>query len=290
MADFRRGIKAGVVTGFIYLAIAGILGSVVIHYRLFSVARFLYGTGLTLYPWSSLTDPSSMISLMVQHLISGVTFGAVFAALYSSLPGTASIKKGAVLAAFVWIVAALGSIYMTPGWPTEGSMSWSYCGGGAVVLSSIGPALAGITSALIFGALTGFLWDRFRPKRLVEASRGNPVLLVSFILAGVIWTALAVAFVVGVVISGEVPAIGPHFWWMDLLLTSAVFLGLPGWILVLIAWRGTRRGKSGFGWGMAGGVLMVLTGVMLLPGTLSIIGGVLSRREPPDQIVTAEGG
>jgi len=287
MADFQRGIKAGVVTAGVYLAISAILG--VIYYISFSVPHFLHGTGLTLFTWGALMDPASVIFLLLQYVVRGIVFGAVFAALYSFLPGTASVKKGVVLAAFLWILGAVGLIYMTPGWPSEGSLSWTYCGGGAVVLSSIWPALAGIISALVFGALTGLLWGRFRGKELAEERKGRPVLLVSFILGGVIWAVLAVAFLMGVVIEGApaIGAIGPEFWWTDLLFTSVVFLGLPGWVLAFVAWKKTKVDKSGLKWGVAGGVLMALTGIMLLPGALAIIGGVFSGRKPASEPSTA---
>jgi len=287
LADFGRGIKAGVVTGIVYMAIAGILGA--ICYSFFSVPHFLYGTGLTLFTWRSLTDPSSVFDLLFQYVVRGIVFGAVFAALYSFLPSTRTIRsvvKGVVLSAFVWILSAVGIIYMTPGWPSEGSLSWAYCGSGAIVLSPIWPALAGIISALVFGALTGLLWDKFRPKRLAEVRKGSPVLLVSFILGGVIWALLAIVFIIGVVIEGATP-ISPEFWWTDLLFTSVVFLGLPGWVLTLFGWKKTKRGESGLKWGMAGGVMMALTGVMLLPGALAITGGVFSGRKPADESGTA---
>jgi len=287
MADFRRGIKAGVATGGIYLAISAILG--VIYYKSLSLPHFLYGTGLTLFTWGALMHPSSVIILLFQYVVRGIVFGAVFAALYSFLPGTRTIRsvvKGVVLAAFVWILSAVGFIYMTPGWPIDGGTTWTYCGGGAIVLSSIWPALAGIISALAFGALTGFLWDRFRGKELTEERKGSPVLLVSFILGGVMWALLAIAFIIGVVIRGA-PAISPEFWWDDILATSVVFLGLPGWVLTLVAWRKTKRGESGFKWGVAGGVMMALTGFMLLPGALAIIGGVFSGRKPAGESDTA---
>jgi len=287
MADFGRGIKAGVVTGLVYMVIGGILGA--IYYKSLPLLHFLYGTGLTLFTWMSLTDPSSVFNLLFQHVVRGVVFGAVFAALYSYLPGTASVKKGVVLSAFVWILSAVGIIYMTPGWPSEGSLSWIYCGGGAVVLSPIWPALASIISALAFGALTGFLWNRFRGKELAEERKGRPVLLVSFILGLVIWVVLAVAFLIGVVIEGApaIGAIGSYFWWTDLLFTSVVFLGLPGWVLALVAWRKTRRGETGFKCGVSGGVAMALTGLMLLPGVLAITGGVLSGHKPATEPSTA---
>jgi len=284
MADFGRGIKAGLATAGIYLAISAILGAIYQNNPL-SVPHFLhflYGAGLTpLFSLAALTAPSFWASLLFQYIVRGIVFGAVFAALYDSLPGTGSIKsikKGLVLSAFIWILSAVGFIYITPGWPTDGGSFWTYCGGGAVVLSSIWSALAGVISALAFGALTGFLWDRFRAKRLAEAKKSSPVLLLSFILGGVIWAYFAALFLAGVIIGGG-PPIQPEFWWSDLLYTSVVFLGLPGFVLADVAWRKTRVDKSGFKWGVAGGVLMALTGFMLLPGVLAIIGGMFSGRK-----------
>jgi hypothetical protein len=281
MADFGRGIKAGLATAGIYLAISAILGEIYYN-NIWSTPHFLYGTGLTLFTWRSLTDLSSVTGLLFQYVVRGIVFGAVFTALYDFLPGIKSIGKGVMLSVFVWILSAVGLIYITPGWPTDSGSFWTYCGGGAVVLSSIWPALAGIISALAFGALTGFLWDRFQGKRVAEAKKGSSALLLSFILGGVTWAYFAALFLAAVIIGGG-PPIQPEFWWSDLLYTSVVFLGLPGWILADVAWRKTRMDKSGFKWGLAGGVLMALTGIMLFPGVLAIIGGVLSRGRPASE-------
>ena len=289
MADFRRGIEAGVVTGIIYLAISAILGAIYQNNPL-SVPHFLYGTGLTpLFLLSALTNSSYVTALLLQYVVRGIVFGAVFAALYSFLPGTASVKKGVVLSAFLWMLSALGLIYMTPGLPADGILALTYWGGGGVVLSSLSTALAGIISALFFGALTGFLWNRFRAKRVAEARKASPVLLLSFILGGLMWVLPVIGFIIVAVIQGT-PAIGPEFWWSDLLLTLVGFLGFLGWVLSLVGWRKTKVGKSGFGWGVAGGVIMALTPCMLLPGTLAIIGGVFSRHKPVTESVTAEIG
>ena len=285
MADFGRGIKAGVATAGVYLAISAILGAIYQNNPL-SVPHFIYGTGLTLLTWMALTNPLSVFFVLFQYAVRGIIFGAVFAALYSFLPGTKSVGKGVVLSLFLCIVALVESVYTTPGWPTDGiSFTGTYYIG-MISLSSISLALAGIISALVYGALTGFLWDRFRATRLAGARRASPILLVSFILGVVTWGVLALLFLIGVVIRGA-PAIGPGFWWFDLLMTSVVFLGLPGWILALVAWKQTRRGESGFISGVAGGVMMALTGIMLLPGALAITGGVLSRRQPGSESVAA---
>lgn len=276
MADFGRGIKAGVISGLVYMAVAAILGA--IYYNsIWSTPDFVYGAGLTLFTWRALTDPSSVASLFYQYLVRGIVFGAVFAALYHSLPGTASVKRGVVLSGFIWVLSAIGLIYMTPGWPIDTSFSWTYCGGGAVVLSSIRSALVGILSALVFGALTGLLWDGFQARRVSGTGKGSPALLLSFVLGALMWGAVAAMFLSAMVIGGVFP-IQAGSWWFNVLFAAVVFLGLPGWVLTVVGWRKTRVDKSGFRWGGAGGIIMALTGIMLLPGALAVIGGVLSRR------------
>jgi hypothetical protein len=228
---------------------------------------------------------------IVPRVVRGIIFGAVFAALYNFLPGTRSIVKGVVLSSFLWIVTVIEVIYTTPGWAwhADGFSGSGTSYSGMVSLSSVGLALAGIISALAFGALTGFLWDRFRGKELAEERKGRPVLLVSFIFGVLMWALSAIGFIIGVGIGGA-PIIEEHgpFWWYGVLYVSVVFLGLPGWILARAAWKKTKKGESGLKWGVAGGVMMALTGHMLLPGLLAIIGGVFSGREPADDSSTAE--
>ena len=287
MADFGRGIKAGVITGIVYIVICAILGE--IHYHFPAILlHFPPGTGLTLFTWRSLTDPSSVTSLLFQYVGRGIIFGAFFAALYSFLPGTSSIVKGMVLSLFLYIVAVVETIYKTPGWPTDG-YAWTLYGT-TLHLSSISLALAGIISVLVFGALAGFLWDRFRAKKLAEERKGSPVLLVSFIFGLLMWVYFATLFLMAVVTSRGIPAIEPDFWWFEILAMSVVFLGLPGWILTRVAWKKTKVDKSGLKWGVAGGVMMALIGIMLLPGVLAIIGGVLSAGKPASESSTAETG
>jgi hypothetical protein len=286
MADFDRGIKAGVVTGVLYLSSSAILSAIYQNDPL-SVPHFILGSGLTLFAWSSLADASEVISLLIQYVVRGIVFGAVFAALYSCLPGSASIKKGLMLSVFLSVVAFVGAVYRTPGWPAT---VWVPDGAyyiGTLNLSSLGLALAGIISALIFGVLTGFLWDRFRGKGLMEERKGRSVLLISFIGGGIIWVLIAPMFIVGVLASrGPVIEPGP-LWWENLLFTSVVFLGLPGWILASVGWKKTKMDESGFKWGVAGGAMMALTGIMLLPGILAITGGVLSRLRPATEAASA---
>jgi hypothetical protein len=279
MADFGRGIKAGVVTGIIYTVIYIVVGVISVHESLY-LTDFLDAAGLS--PVGSPLYPFMFSSLgFVSNIVRGIIFGVVFAALYDYLPGAASVRKGVVLSSFLWIVTVIEVIYTTPGW--SGVRGTYY--GGTVVLASLSLALVGIMSALVFGALTGLLWDRFRGKELTEERKGRSVLLVSFILGGIIWVLFALMFLIGRV---PLTVIGPEFWWEQIVTMLVLFLGLPGWILALVAWRKTRRGESGLKWGVAGGVIMALTGIMLLPGALAIIGGVLSGRKPVTEPSTAE--
>jgi hypothetical protein len=285
MAYFVRGIKAGVAAATVYLTVSVILAA--IGQMFWYPSSFIYAAGLGID--LKLTDPSLVIFSILSRIVCGIIFGAVFAALYDYLPGTTSVKKGVMLSSFLWILGAVEFIYTIPGWPTGGSQTSTAAGLLTVCLSSVGLALISIIFALAFGALTGFLWDRFRAKGLIEERRGSAALLVSFILGGLMWASGAVIFLINVVIRGG-PVIeepGP-FWWGSILYMSVVLLGLPGWILALAAWRKTKRGESGFKLGVAGGVIMALTGIMLLPGVLAIISGVFSGRKLATEPSTAE--
>ena len=288
-ADFRRGIKAGVAAAAVYLIISVIFEVAGISVQ-FGDITMAAGLRTSL----ELMDPSFVITLIlvdiVPRVIRGIVFGAVFAALYNYLPGLASYVKGAMLSLFLWILAVIQVIYTTPGWPwhTNGFSGSGTYYSGMISLSSVGLALAGIISALAFGALAGFLWDRFRGRELAEGRNGGPLLLISFIFAVLMWALSATGFIIGVVIRGA-PLIEPGpSWWYGVLFTFVVFVGLPAWLLVLVAWRKTRGGESGLKPGVAGGIIMALTGQMLLPGVLAIIGGLFSRRKPTMELSTVE--
>jgi len=105
-------------------------------------------------------------------------------------------------------------------------------------------------------------------------------LLVGGILGGLLW-ALGAVPVIGAVVSGGIHTVFADLEWFAIMILLVAGPGAAGWILTLVAWRKTRRGESGFKPGLVGGLIMALTGVMLIPGSLAIIGAVLSRREPP---------
>jgi len=285
LADFGRGIKAGVAAAGIYLVFAVILAA--IGQIFWYPENFIHAAGLGIQ--LELMDPLGVTLSVLPRIVGGILLGAVFAALYDFLPGTTGIKKGVVLSAFLWILGAVTLICITPGWPIGGSQT-STAAGVTVSLSSVGLTLVSIIFALAFGALVGFIWNKLRARKVAEPRKGIAILLVSFILGGVMWALLALGFIIGVVIE-EVPLIElGFFWWGNILAVLVVFLGLPGWVLALVAWRKTKRGESGLKLGVAGGVIMALTGLMLLPGALAITGGVLSRHKLASESNTAQIG
>ena len=283
MAYYERGIKAGLAAAMVYLIISIILGLTHFSYQFPDVTT---AAGLIpAIPLGASTVYSSVASvgLFVAYWMSfcvvrGIILGAVFSALYNFLPSVTSTVKGVVLSLSLWVVGVVEVICTSSGW--HASESWTYYDG-FVNLSSPSLVLVGIMSALIFGALTGFLWNRFSVKNLAEAKKGSAVLLLSFIVGGVLWAVAGPLYITGVIIRGV-------SFWEDIRLALVAVIGFPGWVLALIAWRKTRSGESGFKWGVAGGVMMALTGIMLFPGVLAIIGGVLSRRKPAAEPATAE--
>ena len=281
MADFRRGIKAGAAAAAAYLLSSVIIAAIGRTFWYPSDCIYAAGLGIQL----GLTDAVGIILPILTRIVGGIIFGAVFAALYDYLPGRTTVKKGVMFSAFLWILGAVWLIYTTPGWPTSVPQI-SAMPGITVRLSSVGLTLISIVFSLAFGALVGAIWSKLGGKQVTEVRNGSAALLISFTLGGLMWASGAVAFLINVVIRGLPVLPEPEpFWWYNMLAVLVVFPGLPGWILALIAWRKTRRDETGFKCGLAGGIVMTLTGIMLLPGVLAIIGGVLSRRKAAANIV-----
>ena len=160
--------------------------------------------------------------------------------------------------------------------------------GTAVITYELGGMLISIASAVAFGALAGAIWNRLRAREAPEPRPGSAALLAGSAIGMWMWLGPASRVIVDVAVMGPFWETlmwwwPERFWWPGILILSAAVLGLAGWILVLLGWRRTRRGESGFRRGLAGGVLMAVTGVMLMPGVVSIIGAVLSRREPASE-------
>jgi hypothetical protein len=288
MADFQRGIKAGAAVAGIYIVVSVMLAT--IGHRPWYPSDYLEAAGLGI-PFG-LTSPSILISWLPGQVFRGIIFGAVFAALYDHLPGIRAIVKGLVLSMFLWILGLIGAVYLTGAAPSDAHRMIVPT---HVPFSVSTPVLAlvSIVSALAFGALVALIWNKLRGKEVVEVRQGAAVLLVGLVIGGILSVLYAIISIVSLVTQGSLPLERPGLlWWNTVLVAVTGFVGLAGWILAIIGWRRMRRGESGFKWGLTGGVIMALTGMLLLPGALAIVGGVLSRRtctaEPAAAAITQE--
>ena len=155
-----------------------------------------------------------------------------------------------------------------------------------------------IIYALLFGVVFAALYalvrairNRLKGKKVTELRMGSEALLVGLIIGGFLWLPKVIEVIhsiINVVRLGWPTPIEPgSFSWYQILYMSVIFIGLVGWVLVLFGWRMTRRGESGLKLGVAGGVLMALTSIMLFPGVLAIIGGVFKGRKPANELSTA---
>jgi len=87
-----------------------------------------------------------VIGYMIAGAIVGAIFGTIFAAAYNRLPGAKSILKGLSLGLVWWIVVGLGLSYLL---------------GTEIEIYHIASSLI---SALVWGSLIGFFWDRYQAR------------------------------------------------------------------------------------------------------------------------------
>jgi len=286
MIDFRRGILAGVVAAAVFLIMSVILEVTGVAD---SFPMFVAAARLEL--WAYPVEPWFVVLQAVPRLTQGVVFGAVFAALYSYLPGRTAVPKAIVVSLMVWVIGVFRGSYISLNWPWQTYRLFldSESCGTAGSICVLGWALIRIASIVVMGALVGAIWTRLKAREALEPRPGNAALLIGFAIGIWMWLGAALNVISWVVMGGfwENLLSGTSVLWMGAVLyPSAAVLGLAGWILVLLGWRRTRRGETGFRRGLVGGILMAVTGHMLLPGIVSIIGAVLSRREPEEGAVS----
>lgn len=133
MAEFKRGMTAGAKAGVIFGIILSILGVV-----------YTYATLEPGYVIVTERAIGLVIGYAIAGAIVGAIFGTIYAAAYNHLPGAKSILKGLSLGIVWWIVVGLGLAYLL----------------GTVI--DIYHAVSSLISALIWGSLIGFFWDRYK--------------------------------------------------------------------------------------------------------------------------------
>jgi hypothetical protein len=131
MAEYGRGIKAGLIGGIV----AGIVLAVL--------------TAILIYVTEGSTDFANTITTIVAsnligYIIFGIIFGIIFAAIYDKLPGATAIMKGMSLAIIIWILGIIIGYFTT--FQTFGITTF----GGNIII--------GLISSIIWGYIIGRFW------------------------------------------------------------------------------------------------------------------------------------
>lgn len=139
-------MNVGVAAGFLW----GILQAILIggiFYMLIAEALDIQVDAL-ISP--SEAAPFVMIQSILYGIIGGAIFGAIYGAVYDSLPSASSVVKGIVLSIIWWLVFGIAINY--------GQLATI-----PVVATMVLVALS-LLSAIVWGTLVGFFWDKFGEK------------------------------------------------------------------------------------------------------------------------------
>jgi hypothetical protein len=136
MADFGRGIKAGIVASIIYSLPYGLV-------LLAIPAIILGGTGSPFWEsYGTIIMLVTVVSAIVGGIVFGVVWGVIYAAAYDSLPSSSPIIKGIILGIAYWLV-------------TDVVFTLAFAGSIVYLVFSF------ILGALLFGSLLGLFWRVF---------------------------------------------------------------------------------------------------------------------------------
>jgi len=110
---------------------------------------------LGLYPVPIVSPKGFLYTIFDPGIIFGIIYGLAFAGMYEKLPGKRSSMKGTISGVVAWIIFGLIA---------------RATGGKVVILGDplflfLTFLIVGFIAAILFGALLGFLWDKFAPKR-----------------------------------------------------------------------------------------------------------------------------
>jgi len=150
MADYIRGIKAGVVAGVIFAIVSGVLGVIQMYTYYSSSSTLSYPMG-SFVSMSILLAMMSIVTSIVWGIIGGLILGLIFAFLYDKLPGDSSLIKGVTLSILLWLIFSVGFGYVMM---TITSSDFSHYYELSMVF--------GIISYVILGVVLGVSWDKFK--------------------------------------------------------------------------------------------------------------------------------
>jgi hypothetical protein len=152
MTERVRGVKAGLISMPIYGAALWMLTLAAASIHGFDLSESMVDI-LGLYPVPIVSLQGFLWTVIDPGITFGIIYGLAFAGMYRKLPGKSSSMKGTIFGVVAWII--LGVIARTTG-------------GRVVILGDplfLFPTylIVGFIAAILFGALLGFLWDKFAP-------------------------------------------------------------------------------------------------------------------------------
>ena len=154
MTEFKRGLKAGIVSGIIWGVIACTIG--VLQAKIFleeKMSGFGYEMPLMAEQmfWQFVVMAYPLF--IIGGIILGIIVGLIYAAVYNSLPSSKSIIKGIVLLLIFWLIFVGIGFFLT--------MIGSGKGIEGIESSYIESMAINLIVLVIFGILLGLFWDKF---------------------------------------------------------------------------------------------------------------------------------
>jgi len=149
MAEFRRGAKAGAVSGIIYGPISWLFANIGLNLP--------YGTMGNWVATMDLSYLTCIISNIIVGALGGLIFGLFFAVLFDKLPGKTSDIKAFMISILFWITfhLVIPVLNTLRGYGFE-SFYWDPFDSSMVVI--------GMGASILWGWLLGSFWDRLCPE------------------------------------------------------------------------------------------------------------------------------
>jgi len=172
MAEIGRGLKAGILAGVIMGLLSGIITAMLMftilhdeYLKIFeaTISQANISLQAEINPETILMIGAvgGIISGLIMGLIIGAIIGLIYAVLYNTIPGKTAITKGIATGLIYFVIITILSLLEQAVFP--GTTTTGIDPGLLSLMANIGYATNFIT-ALIFGYLLGWFWNRFKPK------------------------------------------------------------------------------------------------------------------------------
>ena len=154
MAEYARGLKAGVISGLIFGIVNATVAAFIYWFMLESIPGEMSEGWITVGLYTlSLLIPGKIIF----GIIGGVIFGLIFAAFYYKLPGSKPIVNGITTAIIYWVIFSLIIGYFF--------RKYYFAAYGITYIADV---IIGLMMFLFWGFLLVKFWNDFREKQQVN--------------------------------------------------------------------------------------------------------------------------